>query len=228
MQARKGQIAVIDYQMGNLFSVVRACKQVGLLPVITSDPAVIQSSDAMVLPGVGAFGDAMQNLVRLDLVSSIRDFIASGRPFMGVCLGLQLLMTESEEFGHHSGLDIIQGRVVKFSTTGQDGRTVKVPQVGWNRIYLPAQTGKTAWQDSLLHGIREGEFMYFIHSFYTIPDDVRMAASFTNYEGTEYCSSVAWNNVFACQFHPEKSSTEGMKIYENFASLVKHREKENE
>lgn len=226
--ARKVQIAVIDYQMGNLFSVVRACKHVGLEPVITSDASVIQSSHAMVLPGVGAFGDAMQNLVRLDLVSSIRDFVASGRPFMGVCLGLQLLMTESEEFGRHPGLDIIRGQVVKFSTTGPGGRTIKVPQVGWNRIYHPSPVGDAAWENSPLRGVRDQEYMYFVHSFYAVPDDPRTILSHTDYEGTEYCSSVSVNNIFACQFHPEKSSTEGMKIYYNFASLVKKREEGHE
>lgn len=225
MPIAEGQVAVIDYHMGNLFSVTRACEHVGLRPVVTSDPAVIERSDAMVLPGVGAFGDAMDNLARLDLASPIRDFIAGGRPFLGICLGLQLLMTESEEFGRHAGLDIIRGTVVKFPTAGPDGRTIKVPQVGWNRIRRPSSVSGDAWEASPFRGVRDGEFMYFVHSYYTAPEDRATAFSLTVYEGTEYCSSVKLNNLFACQFHPEKSSAEGLKIYENFASLV-HRRKE--
>lgn len=226
MASNNNQVVVIDYEMGNLFSVKRACENVALHPLVTSDAADINTSDAMILPGVGAFGDAMANLKRLDLVSPIRDFIASGRPFMGICLGLQLLMSESEEFGRHKGLDVIKGGVVKFPTLSRDQLVIKVPQVGWNRITRPLDADEDLWQKSPLHGIINNEYMYFVHSFYIVTDDPGMTLSYTNYEGTEYASSVHLNNVFACQFHPEKSSTEGMKIYENFALLVK-RGKEN-
>lgn len=220
------QIAIIDFEMGNLFSVKRACEYVGLDPLVTSDASSIMRSAAMILPGVGAFGDAMDILKRLDLISPIKEYIGSGRPFMGICLGLQLLMSESEEFGHHKGLDIIKGRVAKFPTAGDARRTIKVPQVGWNRIYRPPHVSKETWQNSPLRGVRNNEYMYFVHSFYTIPDDPKMALTYTAYEGTEYSSSMLSNNVFACQFHPEKSSHEGMKIYENFAALIKQK-KEN-
>lgn len=226
MEAAERTIAIVDYQMGNLFSVQRACEQVGLRPVVTANVSVIMRADALVLPGVGAFGDAMAILSRLDLIAPIKDFIASGRPFMGICLGLQLLMSESEEFGSHRGLDLIKGTVVKFPTAGPGGRAVKVPQVGWNRIYRPENAGNGAWVRSPLAGIANSEYMYFVHSFYAVPEDSRVVLSRTNYEGTEYSSSVLKDNIFACQFHPEKSSTEGMKIYHNFAALV-HQGKEN-
>jgi glutamine amidotransferase len=214
------QIAIIDYEMGNLFSVQRACGQVGLNSLVTADAAAIMKSDAMILPGVGAFGDAMNNLKRLDLIAPIKEFIESGKPFMGICLGMQLLMSESEEFGFHKGLDIIKGTVVKFPTLGSEQRAIKVPQVGWNRVYrLPHD--ESMWRNSLLRGIANNEYMYFVHSFYTVPEDPKLILSFTDYEGTEYSSSFSLKNIFACQFHPEKSATAGMKIYENFVSVIK-------
>lgn len=215
-------VAVIDYEMGNLFSVERACEHVGLHPVITSDPSVILAAKGAILPGVGAFGDAVKNLKRLDLVSTIREFVATGRPFMGICLGLQLLMSESEEFGHHKGLNLIPGKVVQFPTAaGSDRHTVKVPQVGWNKIYRPPHLSDQKWRDSLHCNVSNNEYMYFVHSFYVVPDDPGLSLSFTRYEGTEYCSSVEKNNLYACQFHPEKSATEGLKIYKNFAERVR-------
>jgi glutamine amidotransferase len=139
-----------------------------------------------------------------------------------------LLMSESEEFGRHRGLDIIKGSVVKFQTDGQGQRTIKVPQVGWNRIYHPGAAGEAAWESSPLKGIANNEFMYFVHSFYAVPEDARVVLSRTNYEGTEYSSSILKDNVFACQFHPEKSSSEGMKIYQNFTTLVNQRKERHE
>lgn len=222
MSIKDDKVAVIDYEMGNLFSVKRACEQVGLIPFLTSDATAIMESTAVILPGVGAFGDAIDNLKRLDLIAPIRDFIATGRPFMGICLGLQLLMSESEEFGHHKGLGIIQGTVVKFLTTSKtEGRVVKVPQVGWNMIYRPPHVDEDSWKSSLFQGIKNNEYMYFVHSFYAKPEDPRMAFSYTNYEGTEYASSIRMRNIFACQFHPEKSGSVGIKIYKNFAEMIK-------
>ena len=214
------KVAIIDFQMGNLFSVNRACEDVGLAPLITSDPAAILSADAVILPGVGAFGDAMNNLKILDIVDPLKDFISSGKPFLGICLGLQLLMSESSEFGRYKGLDIIKGAVVKFPETIQEEYNVKVPQVGWNKIYRPSGENGERWQNSMLSGIRDTEYMYFVHSYYVVPEDSSIVLSNTNYEGTEYSSSICLNNVFACQFHPEKSSNEGMKIYKNFSAQL--------
>lgn len=214
--------------MGNLFSVKRACEHVGLHPVVTSDVSVIKNCDAMILPGVGAFGDAMSSLNRRDLTSPVKDFIQDGRPFMGICLGMQILMSESEEFGNHKGLDIIRGAVVKFPTKRERRSAIKVPQVGWNNIYRPATACNEFWMNTPFRGVRNREFMYFIHSFYAVPEDPSVVLSYTDYEGIEYSSSIYMNNVLACQFHPEKSSVEGMKIYENFASLVKNQKENHE
>lgn len=213
--------AIIDYQMGNMFSVRNACTFVGLEAHTTSVAADLMKADMAILPGVGAFGDAMNNLKRLDLIEPIIDFINSGRPFVGICLGLQLLMSESEEFGVHKGLNVIAGSVEKFSHGSNNGRTIKVPQVGWNRIYKSDQLLAESEMQDPYSDVRDGEYMYFVHSFYAQPatDDVVMTT--TNYEGTEYCSSLHRDNVFAFQFHPEKSGKEGIKIYQNLVSMMK-------
>jgi imidazole glycerol-phosphate synthase subunit HisH len=220
----KPQVAIIDYEMGNLFSVHRACEHVGLHPLITSDIATIMGSDAIILPGVGAFGDAMGNLERLDLIAPLRDFINTGRPFMGICLGMQLVCSQSKEFGVHKGLDIIEGSVVKFPVSNSKGEPLKVPQVGWNHIFRPSDEEQSFWNTTPLKDIRNGEFMYFVHSYYVVPSDKAAVLSVTTYEDTTFCSSVLRGNVFACQFHPEKSADEGMKIYNNWAEII-HKKK---
>lgn len=215
------EVAIIDYGMGNLFSVKHACERVGLKAKITSAQEDILNSSAVILPGVGAFGDAMENLAKRDLLKPIGDFISSGKPFMGICLGMQLLMSESEEFGRHSGLDLIKGRVFKFSIKNNGGATAKVPQVCWNRINKPSAPNGGVWDKSPLSGLRNGEFMYFVHSYYCQPEDKEITLSLTRYAGEEYCSSMLYKNVFACQFHPEKSALPGLEVYKNWACLVK-------
>lgn len=160
---------------------------------------------------MGAFGDAMKNLKNFDLVDLIGDFIISGRPFMGVCLGMQLLFSQSEEFGIHQGLDIIKGKVKKFSS---NSKKIKVPQIGWNKI-LQSENGKL-WSNSPFRRIQDGEFMYFVHSFYVIPENTDVTLSETVYEDIRYCSACFSDNVFATQFHPEKSAQEGIKIYRDW------------
>jgi glutamine amidotransferase len=223
---KKPQVAIIDYEMGNLFSVQRACEYVGLNPLITSEISVIMDSDAIILPGVGAFGDAMANLKRLNLISPIKDIIDTGKPFMGICLGMQLVFTESEEFGVHKGLDIIKGAVVRFPDSNNKGEKIKVPQVGWNHICRPASAKQSFWDTSPLKDVPNGAFMYFVHSYYPVPIAKGVVLSNTGYEGTFFSSSVLWQNVFACQFHPEKSANEGIKIYKNWTKLINNREKD--
>ena len=206
-------VSIVDYGRGNLFSVKQACEQAGLRPVITASASVIADSDALILPGVGAFGDAMESLQKMDLGPAIRDFIASGRPFMGICLGMQLLMNESNEFGIHKGLDIIKGRVIRFPDKDAENKISKVPQVGWNRIFRNHSGGRNGWQGTPLRNVNDAEFMYFVHSYYAVPTEKETVLSTSTYGGMEYCSSILWKNVFAVQFHPEKSSREGIKIY---------------
>ena len=213
----KPRVVIVDYQLANMFSVERACAHVGLDPVVTSDPGVIEDSDAVILPGVGAFGEAMANLRRLGLVSPLIDVIDSGKPFLGICLGMQLLFSESEEFGVHQGLDIIPGKVVRFPSESRAGRPIRVPQIGWNRICAPTES---SWEGTLLAGTPSGEFMYFLHSYYVVPREAGVALCLTDYEGVEYCSGAVSGNVIAFQFHPEKSARKGIDIYRSFAGLV--------
>jgi len=216
------QVAIVDYEAGNLFSVEQACKTVGLNLLITNKPEEILNADALILPGVGAFGDAMKNLHKLGLVKTLREFAASGKPFMGICLGMQLLFSESDEFGHHKGLDIINGRVVKFIP--QKNKRIKVPQIAWNQISRAPSISDSYWNASPLRAIRNGEFMYFVHSFYAIPDSKENLLTVTNYASIEYASGVIQRNIWGFQFHPEKSGAEGLKIYKNFKDITDRRD----
>ena len=219
----EAQVAIVDYGMGNLFSVQQACQSVGLLPAITSSAREILDADAVILPGVGAFGDAMATLSQLGLVEVLRQVAGSGKPLLGVCLGMQLLMTESHEFGRHQGLGLIEGEVVRFETP-RDGSTIlKVPQVGWNRIFRPAHG---SWEQSCLEELRDGTFMYFVHSFYPKPVDPGVVLAVSRYGHIEFCSSLRHGNIMACQFHPERSGPQGLRIYRNVAMQISHPVKE--
>lgn len=207
------KIAIIDYKLSNLFSVKHAFDYLKIASKITSDKSVILASDAAILPGVGAFGDAMKNLNKLGLVEVINSLITSGKPFMGVCLGMQLLFTESDEFGIHQGLNIVKGKVKRFA---KRDKQIKVPQIGWNRI----QKTEISWANSPLKNINNGDFMYFVHSYYVVPNNRNVVLSETIYEDIKYCSSLLSDNIFATQFHPEKSGQEGIKIYRDWLKSV--------
>jgi len=200
-------IAIIDYDMGNLKSVHKAFESVGHRATVTRDPKVIADASHVVLPGVGAFGDCMRNLERYGLVEPVLGAIQAGKPFLGICLGFQLLFSESEEFGTHRGLGVIPGRVVRFESGGS-ATPMKVPHMGWNSIAIRNRS-------PLLDGVPDGAFMYFVHSYYVVPDDQSVACTMTDY-GRPFVSSVARDNIFACQFHPEKSQSAGLRIILNF------------
>lgn len=212
----KSDVAIIDYHMGNMFSVQSACKHVGLSSEVTSNKNTILNAKVVVLPGVGAFNQAMQQLKQLDLIHVIKDVISQGKLFIGICLGLQLLFTESEEFGNSKGLDIISGSI-KHLTHLNNSKTFKVPQIGWNKI----KRRNIDWAKTCLNGIDDGEYMYFVHSYYANTADDSIVLSSTEYEGSEFCSAIQSNNVFASQFHPEKSAREGLKVYYNIAERLK-------
>lgn len=206
------RVVIIDYGMGNLRSVQKAFEQVGCDAVVTADPVLAASADKLVLPGVGAFRDCMRNLEQGSFVEPIKAHVAAGKPFLGICLGLQLLFTESEEFGRHQGLGIIPGRVVRFPEGMKAGEEfLKVPHMGWNRIAIrrPAP---------LYRNIPEDSFVYFVHSYYVVPDDPEVIATETGY-GETFCSSIWRDNVMATQFHPEKSQAVGLQMLKNFGDL---------
>ncbi len=213
-------VAIIDYKMGNLFSVQRACENVGLNSLITSDIEVVKNSRAIILPGVGSFAEAMKNLDDLGLTKAIKAFVKTGKPFMGICLGFQLLYTESEEFGTTKGLDILKGTVIKFPQNNSNGELIRIPHIGWNQIF-PIQNEKP-WNNSLLEGIAPGEYMYFVHSFYVKPENDNFTLTKTEYKDFEFCSSIMKDNIFAAQFHPEKSAKSGLGIYNKFADQINH------
>lgn len=205
-------IAIIDYGMGNLRSVQKGFERVGFASEITADPARILAAEKIVLPGVGAFRDCIHNLRQGGFVEPILQVIAEGRPFLGVCLGLQLLFSESEEFGLHKGLGVIPGRVVRFPEGMKDQREkLPVPHMGWNQITL---TGATP----LFEGIQDGSNVYFVHSYYVKPDDPTVVAATCNY-GLEFCAAIRKDNVIATQFHPEKSQAIGLQMLKNFAEM---------
>ena len=209
-------VAIIDYKMGNLHSVQAACDYIGLKSIITQDPNIILNANAAILPGVGAFGEAITQLRDSSLDKCIYKFIETGKPFLGICLGLQLLFESSEEFGAHSGLGIIKGKIKKFEFHNSTIVKYPVPQIGWNKI----MQGSVSWDKSLLCGNKDGDFMYFVHSFYAEPKDDNVTLSLSKYGENTYCSSIMKDNVTATQFHPEKSGTVGMTIYQQIKNKI--------
>ncbi len=202
-------IAVIDYGMGNLRSVQKALEKIGAKAIVTSDAKEVEESSKLVLPGVGAFKDGAKELKRRGLTKAVQRAIDSKKPFLGICLGLQLLFSKSEEGGLTSGLGIIKGKCKRFNFRDE---TLKVPHMGWNQIKIKNSTCP------LLNGIEDNSFMYFVHSYFTEVEDKDIIATETSY-GIEFVSMIWKENIFAMQFHPEKSQELGLKILENFVRL---------
>ena len=200
-------IAILDYGMGNLRSVQKALERVGHEAVVTGDPARVAAAAKVVLPGVGAFETCMAELKRRDLVRPVLDAVDSGKPFLGICLGLQLLFEVGYENGQHEGLGVLPGKVVRFDLP----KGLTVPHMGWNQLAIrrPAP---------ILDGLAEGTYVYFVHSYYVVPTDASVIATETDYGGP-FCSMIWRDNVYATQFHPEKSQTVGLRILKNFAEL---------
>jgi imidazole glycerol-phosphate synthase subunit HisH len=201
-------IAIIDYGMGNLRSVQKGLEHVGFKAVVTRDVSEIDAARGVVLPGVGAFSACMENLGKFGLIEPIQEIVRRKKPFLGICLGLQLLFSESEEFGKQKGLDLFAGKVVGFHAL----EDLKVPHMGWNRIEKKKES-------PFLEGIVSGDYVYFVHSFYVVPDESSIVATKTDY-GNSFVSSIATDRLFACQFHPEKSQELGLRILANFGRFV--------
>jgi glutamine amidotransferase len=200
-------IAIIDYGMGNLRSVQKGFERVGHQATITNDPTELQNADKIVLPGVGAFADAMAELRRRELVESVRQAIAANKPFLGICLGLQLLFDVGYEDGRHEGLGILRGEVVRFQVPHE----YKVPHMGWNELSIRRRP-------PILEGIADGSHFYFVHSYYVVPRDESVIAAEADYP--QPFTAMIWrDNLFATQFHPEKSQADGLRVLKNFAEL---------
>ncbi|MEW6714803.1 MAG: imidazole glycerol phosphate synthase subunit HisH, partial [Nitrospirota bacterium] len=195
---------------GNLSSVEKGFQKVGVDVTVTNKSDIVKKADAVVLPGVGAFKDCMRELTNLELIGAVVDSINQGKPYLGICLGLQVLFSESVEFGRCKGLDVLRGKVVRFEFKDQ---TLKVPHMGWNEI-------KIQKENPLFNGIQDKSYFYFVHSFYVVPEDKTIIAATTDY-GIEFTSAIRKDNIFAVQFHPEKSQAVGLQVLKNFGEIAK-------
>lgn len=200
-------IAIVDYGMGNLRSVEKGFLKAGVDAKVTNKPDVVQKAHGVVLPGVGAFKDCMRELTNLELTDTITEAIKKGKPYLGICLGLQVLFSESEEFGRCRGLDIFKGKVLRFTHA-----ELKIPHMGWNEM-------KIRRSNLLLKGIPDNNYFYFVHSYYVMPEDDSIISGTTDY-GIDFTSMIWKDNIYAVQFHPEKSQTAGLKLLENFGKVV--------
>lgn len=207
-------IAIIDYGMGNLRSVQKAFEAVGSEAIVTSDSGKILSANSVVLPGVGAFKECVANLEKLDLIDTVLKSANSGKPFLGICLGLQLLFNQAEEFGHVDGLGILPGKVVGFKDTqpkSDSGEPLKIPHMGWNRVRVTPG-------NPLFDSVADESYFYFVHSYYIVPENPAIVATTTSY-GIDFTSGIHHENIHAFQFHPEKSQRLGLTMLKNFSRL---------
>ena len=212
------EVRVVDYGVGNLFSVCRALECCGFEPVLVETSRAILTAERLVLPGVGAFRDGMRELQARGLVQPIRDYCKSGRPLLGICLGMQMLLEHSEEFGVHEGLGVIRGRVVGIPNCARDGRPHKIPHIGWSALQPARDSGK-GWEGTILKDIRPGESTYFVHSFNAMPDCEEHCLAYSCYGGLRITAAIHSGGIYGCQFHPEKSGPTGLRILKSFAEL---------
>lgn len=217
--ASRPTVTVVDYGMGNLLSVTRALEHCGACAVLCERPEEVAKADYLVLPGVGAFADGMAGLRRRGLVEAIREQAATGRPLLAICLGMQMLLAESTEFGRHEGLGLIAGTVDEIPRTTADGTPHKVPHIGWATIRPPASATAGCWRGTILDGLGDGVSAYFVHSFTAAPSEPGARLADADYDGRPISAAVRRGNVFGTQFHPEKSGPVGLRIIENFLGL---------
>jgi glutamine amidotransferase len=210
------QVTILDYGLGNIHSIANALRACDALPTLSADPEAVAKADRLILPGVGAFRDGMDGLSTRGLVQSIWVFAATGRPFLGICLGMQMMLQTSFEFGSHEGLGLIPGTVDAIPPTGAGGEPHKIPHIGWNRL-LPVEGSE--WRGSILAGVEPGARVYFVHSFTANPEQAQDRLANTEYNGLSLTAALRHENLFGCQFHPEKSGKTGLTILQNFLNL---------
>lgn len=210
-------VSIIDYGIGNLLSVARAFEYHHADVKFVNTPEEILSSDRLVLPGVGAFADGMSGLSSRGFIDSIQSYVAKGNPFIGICLGMQMMLSKSFEFGEHSGLNLIEGEVVSIPKVGIDGNPHKIPHIGWNEL-IPVEDG-AEWESSILNSTPERSSVYFVHSYMAKPRDPKMRLADTVYNGQVISAAIQHDNVYGCQFHPEKSGQTGLDIIQQFLKI---------
>jgi len=209
------EITLIDYDMGNTFSVTRAFESFGCKVNFSNDPYIIEKSENLVLPGVGAFEDGIRNLKNLNLDQAILNFVKTGRPILGICVGMQLMMTRSEENGNYEGLNLVEGDVLRFTENLPHEQKLKIPQIGWNHLKIKHDKARS----KILNGLEGSPMMYFLHSYYVKPKKQDIQITETVYGGNTFCSAFQDENIYGFQFHPEKSSEDGLALLRNFSKL---------
>jgi imidazole glycerol-phosphate synthase subunit HisH len=212
----KPTVTVVDYGMGNLFSVCRAFELCGGEVVLASTPEEVLAAKRLVLPVVGAFANGMKELQDLQLITTIKQFASSKKPFLGICLGMQMLLSASEEFGECNGLGLLPGRVIPISPTGNGGEPHKIPHIGWNELI---RSQGTEWQGTILDGLKENDTMYFVHSYTAIPDNPAHLLASCSYDVRILSAVIRAGSIYGCQFHPEKSGKAGLKMVRTFLHM---------
>ncbi len=210
------KVTIVDYGVGNLLSVRRALEHCGAAVVLTDDPHVIAASDRLVLPGVGAYGDCMAELMRRELVEPVLGYVRTGRPMLGICVGMQILLDESEEFGRHEGLGLIPGKVQAIPGTAADGTPHKIPHIGWTPLRPPGGRNDDAWSGSIFRDVEPGAAAYFVHSYTAAPADDSHRLADCDYNGRRISAAIRRDNVVGTQFHPEKSGALGLRLLASF------------
>ena len=210
-------LSVVDYGTSNLLSVTRALNHVGAAVEIVSNAEQVTKADRLVLPGVGAFGNCQRGLKARGLWEFVGEFMRSGKPFLGICVGMQMMLERGEEFGEHDGFDLIPGQVKAIPTTGSNGKAHKIPHIGWNRLF-PLDDGDS-WKGTILDGVEPGSSVYFVHSFTAQPQEDSHRLADTDYDGCRISAVIRHKNAYGCQFHCEKSGPVGLRIIENFLKL---------
>lgn len=208
-------IVIVDYGIGNVKSIMNAFENQGEKTVLSRDRDVIFEADGLILPGVGAFSHGMNNLNKYNLVAIIKEYVKTGKPLLGICLGMQMLLEESEEFGYTKGIGLIKGKVIRLPI--EKSNKIKLPHISWNGV----RNKNIEWKNTILNGVEPNSDMYFVHTFVAKPENKDEILSITDYFNVEFCSSVKKDNIYGCQFHPEKSATHGLSIIKNFINICK-------
>ena len=215
----QNNIVILDYTLGNLFSLKRAFQKIGCDPLISDNKEDIINAEKVVLPGVGAFAAGMEGLEKKGLVAVIKEIAGNGKPILGICLGMQMMMTQSEEGGLHRGLDLIKGKVTRFDSPGEKD-SFKIPHYGWSSVSIPERENRDAedvWHGTIFEGIKNPSYFYFVHSYFVTTDDPMHTVGITTYGYNSFASVIRKDNITGCQFHPEISGEAGLQIIRNFA-----------